>query len=344
MTGDSIRVSVIVPVYNTVPAYLSQCIEGVLRQSVPPSELLLIDDCSTNEETLALLASYAQQEDGAVRIRLLRNEKNGGISASRNRGIREACGNWIIFLDHDDYWQPAYLEELTACAAAHADADLVVSGYTMVAADGSPLYTYPAVDEREDSPYFPFGSSAPWNRLILRQKLLDNAICFPSGCLAEDLVFNMRCSLSFSGIYALRASGYCNRANDGSTSRGSAFARMPYAKMPFADLEDICAQAASGAADTEALSGAVLNILVLLSCVFCRKSPRQDKRRAAAAASAIGRRYIRHPLRIILKYLENVRSGKALCILDTLFACALHLRLSYPYCLCMSALISVLKK
>ena len=344
MASNPMKISVIVPVYNTVASYLEQCVESVLSQTLPPAELLLLDDCSSNEQTLALLARYAQQDSTPVRIRVLRNGQNGGISASRNRGIREAFGDWIIFLDHDDYWQPSYLEELAACAAGSEAVDMVVSGYTVVSQDGAPLYTYPAADEREDSRYFPFGSSAPWNRLIRRQKLLDNGIAFPGGCLAEDLVFNMRCSLAFSGIRPLRTFAYCNRANDASTSRGSSFSRMPFGKMPFADLESICARAASGFADRDVLYGTVLNLLVLLSCVFCRNSSRQDRKQAAAAAASIGRRFIRRPLKLTLEYLRNVQTETSLCVLDVLFALALQVRLAYPYCLCMSRLIALLKK
>ena len=96
-------VSVIMPSYNT-EKYIAESIESVLKQTYHNWELIIIDDCST-DNTIEIIKSF---NDG--RIRLLRNEKNSGAAVSRNYGLREARGKWIAFLDSDDTWKPEKLE------------------------------------------------------------------------------------------------------------------------------------------------------------------------------------------------------------------------------------------
>lgn len=106
------KYSVIVPVYN-VKEYLAECVESVLSQKGEPSlELLLVDDGSTDGSEL--LCDEWAEKDGRVRVI---HQQNAGVSAARNRGMEEAQGEYILFLDSDDYWSPELLscvEELTA--------------------------------------------------------------------------------------------------------------------------------------------------------------------------------------------------------------------------------------
>ena len=101
------KYSVIVPVYN-VKEYLAECVESVLNQKGEPSlELLLVDDGSTDGS--GSLCDEWAEKDGRVRVI---HQQNAGVSAARNRGMEEAQGEYILFLDSDDYWLP----ELLACA------------------------------------------------------------------------------------------------------------------------------------------------------------------------------------------------------------------------------------
>ena len=93
-------ITVIVPVYN-VKDYLPQCIESVLQQTWRNFELLLIDDGST-DGSADICNLYAEED---LRIRCVHKE-NGGVSSARNRGLDEAKGEYISFLDSDDYFDP----------------------------------------------------------------------------------------------------------------------------------------------------------------------------------------------------------------------------------------------
>lgn len=97
-------VSIIMPSYNTAD-FISKSIESVLKQTYTNWELLIIDDCST-DNTDEIVGAYKDE-----RIVYLKNEGNCGAAISRNRALKLAKGRWIAFLDSDDLWYPTKLEE-----------------------------------------------------------------------------------------------------------------------------------------------------------------------------------------------------------------------------------------
>ena len=98
-------VSIVVPVYNA-ERFIEETIFRVQAQTYDSWELLLVDDCSTDRSRE--LISRRSAEDR--RVRLIAQEHNGGAARARNRGIREAGGQYICFLDADDIWMPGKLE------------------------------------------------------------------------------------------------------------------------------------------------------------------------------------------------------------------------------------------
>lgn len=98
-------VSIIMPSYNTAQ-YISDSIDSVLAQTYENWELIIVDDCST-DNTDEVISGYLS--DG--RIKYLKNETNSGAAVSRNTALREAKGRWIAFLDSDDLWHPEKLEK-----------------------------------------------------------------------------------------------------------------------------------------------------------------------------------------------------------------------------------------
>ena len=98
-------VSIIMPSFNTAK-YIGKSIESVLMQSYTNWELIIIDDCSQDDFDSAI-SKYLSDS----RIRILKNDINMGAAESRNRGLREAKGQWIAFLDSDDLWDREKLEK-----------------------------------------------------------------------------------------------------------------------------------------------------------------------------------------------------------------------------------------
>lgn len=98
-------VSIIMPSFNT-GKYITETIESVLVQSYKNWELIIVDDCSS-DNTDEIISTYLSDD----RIHYLKNEKNSGAAFSRNTALREANGKWIAFLDSDDLWMPEKLEK-----------------------------------------------------------------------------------------------------------------------------------------------------------------------------------------------------------------------------------------
>lgn len=114
-------ITVIVPVYNS-EKYLSQCIESILNQTFTQFELLLINDGSTDKSP-EICQAYANRDS---RVHVL-TQKNQGVSAARNRGLKEAQGSYLTFVDSDDYIDDVLLERAYN-AILETDADLYMSG------------------------------------------------------------------------------------------------------------------------------------------------------------------------------------------------------------------------
>lgn len=106
-------VSIIMPSYNT-GKFIRATIESVLAQTYSNWELILVDDCST-DDTDDIVKAYLSDQ----RIRYIKNETNSGAAVSRNRALREAKGKWIAFLDSDDLWESTKLEKQIAFMENH---------------------------------------------------------------------------------------------------------------------------------------------------------------------------------------------------------------------------------
>ena len=103
------KISVIIPVYNA-EKYISDCLESVVRQTYKNLEILLIDDGS-KDGSAGICQEWCKKD---ARIRLLQKE-NGGVSSARNLGLQEASGEYVTFVDADDWIGERMLERLRAC-------------------------------------------------------------------------------------------------------------------------------------------------------------------------------------------------------------------------------------
>ncbi len=166
-------ISLITPVFNTPVAWLQAAVESVLRQAYGNWELLLIDDGSTDEATLAALPVIARSDQ---RIHLTRTERGGGISAASNRGLEVAKGEWIGLLDHDDLLEPDALYQTAKLLQTHPDADLIYSDEDKLTEHGfdAPLF------KPEWSPDFFLSYNYICHFTTLRRSLVDEVGGFRS--------------------------------------------------------------------------------------------------------------------------------------------------------------------
>lgn len=131
---DKSKVSIVIPFYNTDKYMFERCIQSVLDQKYTEFECLIIDDGS-KPDFKEFLDGFENKDD---RIRVF-HKKNGGLGNTRNFGVRKAVGDYMFFLDSDDYISP-YTLEFGMRLASETDADLIVGGLKHVDIDESPVF------------------------------------------------------------------------------------------------------------------------------------------------------------------------------------------------------------
>lgn len=132
----SIKVSVIIPVYNAAE-YLRECLDGVLRQTLKEIEVICVDDGSS-DESWTILQAYQNQD---ARVKAVQ-QANAGAGAARNHGMQYATGEYLSFLDADDFYEPDMLETAYR-AAKQAEAEIVVFACDLYEHKSQKYHAYP---------------------------------------------------------------------------------------------------------------------------------------------------------------------------------------------------------
>ena len=122
------NVTVVIPLYNK-ELYIKRALESIFLQTINNFEIIVVDDGSTDK------GPDIVQKINDPRVRLIQ-QKNAGVSAARNRGIEEAKGELIAFLDADDEWKPEFLETIVHLRSKYPDAGVYATAYNTLSADG----------------------------------------------------------------------------------------------------------------------------------------------------------------------------------------------------------------
>lgn len=195
MGNKDLKVSVIVPVYNA-EKYLAQCMDSIVRQTLREIEIICVDDGSADGSP-KILEEYARQDD---RIRLV-SQENAGAGAARNRGLSEAKGEYLSFLDADDFFEPDMLERAYR-KAREQKAQLLVFGSDQYRED---LKEFCQVDwtirKYALPPYRPMNYRTftenvfkvfvgwTWDKLFEREFVLKHELRFQEQRTSNDLLF-----------------------------------------------------------------------------------------------------------------------------------------------------------
>ncbi|MDQ5983571.1 MAG: Undecaprenyl-phosphate 4-deoxy-4-formamido-L-arabinose transferase [Eubacteriales bacterium SKADARSKE-1] len=158
------KVSVIIPIYNTA-SYLRECLDSVTNQTLKDIEIICVNDGST-DDSLRIILEYAQKD---ARIKVL-NTKNKGASAARNSGLKISSGEYIAFIDSDD-WLDLNTYEVSYEKAKQKDADILIFGEDK----------FSVVDKSYKNPFYALESSGSmliWNKLYKRSFLVRNNLFF----------------------------------------------------------------------------------------------------------------------------------------------------------------------
>lgn len=210
-------ISVIVPVYN-VEMFLDRCIESLLKQNYKDEEIILVDDGSTDNSGM-ICERWAEKDSRIIVV----HQENKGLSGARNTGISKAKGDYLAFVDSDDFVEPEYLEKMYQRIVEN-DADIVFCNYRFTDEKGKEtndrFYSHFSSDRVldgydvlmlfENKSYFTFFDVC-WNKLYKRK--LFAAVEFPEGisriedisimpyiyhkakriCAIEDVLYNYVC-------------------------------------------------------------------------------------------------------------------------------------------------------
>ncbi|WP_157764146.1 glycosyltransferase family 2 protein [Paenibacillus borealis] len=200
-------ISIIVPIYN-VEQFIKKCIDSIIYQTYRNLEIILVDDGSP-DNCGRICDSYANQDN---RIKVI-HKKNGGLSSARNAGLNVATGNYIGFVDSDDWIEIDMFEKLLS-VSEREDADIVQCGYNSVLENGKILRKYTSLNESYNNnkdvlaAYFSQTkiNVVVWNKLYKRH--LFDSIRMVEGRLFEDTMVSFELVLSTKKLVSIEGEYY----------------------------------------------------------------------------------------------------------------------------------------
>lgn len=184
------KISIIIPVYNT-EKYLKQCLDSIINQTFEDFECICVNDGST-DNSLTILQEYSKKDN---RIKII-NQKNSGSSVSRNNGIKQALGQYVSFIDADDWITDNYLEILYN-KIIETDADIVRASFKFYyqkndICESAKIREIHKIKNNTDIErlYKGYAGAFVWAKLYKKSLIKDNNIYFYEGKTAEDCPFS----------------------------------------------------------------------------------------------------------------------------------------------------------
>ncbi|MDO4556000.1 MAG: glycosyltransferase [Lachnospiraceae bacterium] len=224
------KVSVIIPVYNN-EKYVDQCVWSVINQSYHNLDIILIDDGSTDSSGIQL-DHFAAIDS---RIHLIHQE-NAGVSAARNAGLRVAEGDYLTFIDGDDYVSENYISGLVLCAETN-QAEMVICGLKKVDTNGNILEEIiPGEYKRFEKEEWTFRLSLVAAHLYSRELWERYQITFYEGERGEDIPISLFFSAICTNIKTLKENGYYYVQHKNSAS--NSFQGLKKHALPYKALEE----------------------------------------------------------------------------------------------------------
>lgn len=218
------KISIIIPIYN-VSAYIGRCLESVFSQDYADWEAILVDDCG-HDDSMEIARTLVAERSLSDRFIFFKHENNRGLSAARNTGILAASGEYLYFLDSDDYITPDALSKL-AGPIKQKKADLVVGNFSVEGdSRGIPrLYLNSGFVHPNEVILRLYTQNAfymmAWNKLVAKDFLLKHKLFFEEGLIHEDDLwsFELACFASLLAVVRSETYVYVIRANSIQTTR-----------------------------------------------------------------------------------------------------------------------------
>jgi len=204
-----LSISIIIPVYN-VEKYIRRCIESIMTQDIAGAdvECIIVDDY-TPDNSMTIAKEMIDAYQGSINFKLLRHEKNRGLSAARNTGVDHASGDYIFFIDSDDWIMPGCLQYFTEQLAEHPDVDLIIGNVLEAFTQKHYLRHLQAPRHIDDKTEFMRLMvqekiyRQAWNKLIRKDVLTTHHIAFIEGIVYEDFPWSFELFLHVNSILLL---------------------------------------------------------------------------------------------------------------------------------------------
>lgn len=201
-----VKVSVVIPLYNA-EKYIDRCLKSIINQTLNDIEIIVINDGST-DNSLTLVKKYEEQDK---RIKVY-DQKNIGAALTRNRGIFLSSGDYITFIDSDDYLKKDYIETLYKNIKKY---DVCISGY-IKKLEKSEKYFYPTFTSWDIFKY-----SATCGKMYRKKFIVDKKISYQKRLIMEDVYFNINCYLKDAKYNTVDYCGYYYFLNNDSVTKKS---------------------------------------------------------------------------------------------------------------------------
>lgn len=219
MRSSEMKFSVVIPVYN-VKEYLERCVTSVLNQPCADYEMILVDDGSTDGSG-ALCDRLALR---SPKIRVI-HQKNGGLGAARNTGIEHALGDYLVFIDSDDYIDASMLPDLAA-KIDETHADIITFGFqTDNNGNTSAVFIDPLPENRiftlADTPTLLLALPNAWNRIYTRKLFLETGIRYPGRVWYEDIRTTTKLFAKAQSVVCIQKPYYYYVVRENSITRNS---------------------------------------------------------------------------------------------------------------------------
>lgn len=223
----SMKISIVIPIYN-VSAYVESCLESVRKQSYKDLEIILVDDCGT-DNSMDVIREYLRVHN-LVEVRIIHHTSNLGLSAARNTGLEAATGDYVYFLDSDDELMDGCLSEMVA-SLNNQRYDFVIGNYEVSGSDKEyPALTLPEgaiLGNKEIMHSYAEGRwyMMAWNKLCRRDFLLSNDLYFEEGVLHEDVIWSFKLSCKANSMFVVQKPTYKYNIRTASIMTGTSIER-----------------------------------------------------------------------------------------------------------------------
>lgn len=213
------KVSIIIPVYN-VEKYIEDCLRSVMAQTFTDYECILVDDCG-NDNSVKIAEKVIADYHGDATFKIIRHERNKGVSAARNTGIKASTGSYLFFLDSDDKLFPEVLAHFVQMAEKYPSVGVIQGNLDV---EGNKAYgQFPA------GKYPEYTDDVRWiqgimhrygipicvtNRLIRKDWLIANDMLFKEGIIREDMHWYIRLMVIIESLAIIDYKGYWYRTEN----------------------------------------------------------------------------------------------------------------------------------